>query len=113
MIDDSCAVALATDFNPGTFFSESLPLVCALAVLHMGMSMEEVITAITLNAAAAIGRAERIGSIEEGKQGDLVILEHPSHTYIPYHTGVSCVQLVVKRGTVVFERGPIAHGPVR
>jgi len=103
MIEKGLAVSLATDYNPGTFYSESVPLVCALAVLHMDMSIEEVITAITLNAAAAVGRADRIGSLEPGKQGDLLILEHPSHSYIPYHTGVNCVHTVVKRGTVVFE----------
>jgi imidazolonepropionase len=107
MIDHGLSVALATDFNPGTFFSESLPLVCALAVLQMGMRIEEVVTAITINAAAACGLAHRIGSIDVGKQGDLVILEHPSYIYIPYHTGVSGIDTVIKRGRVVFKRAQV------
>jgi imidazolonepropionase len=113
MIDHGMAVALATDFNPGTFFSESISLVCALAVLHMGMRIEEVVTAITINAAAAIGRADRVGSVDIGKQGDLVILEHPSYTYIPYHTGVSSVESVIKKGRVVFRKTQDHEQPVR
>ncbi len=104
MIDAGCAVALATDFNPGSCFSESIPLVAALAALHMQFSPEEILTALTLNGAAALGRAERIGSIEPGKQGDLVVLEHPSYRFIPYHLGVNTVATVVKRGTVVFDQ---------
>jgi imidazolonepropionase len=104
MIDAGCAVALATDFNPGSCFSESIPLTAALAALHMQLSPEEIVTALTLNGAAAVGRAERIGSLEPGKQGDLVVLEHPSYRFIPYHLGVNTVETVVKRGTVVFDK---------
>ncbi len=104
MIDQNCAVALASDMNPGSCFSESIPLIFALAVLYMGMSIEETVTALTINGAAAVGRAETIGSLEAGKQGDLIILEFPSYTYIPYHIGVSTVEKVVKRGRVVFDK---------
>lgn len=104
MIDRGCAVALATDFNPGSCFTESIPLVFALATLHMKMSIEEAITALTLNGAAAVGRADKIGSIEEGKQGDLVILENPSYKFIPYHIAVSTVEKVVKKGKLVFDK---------
>ncbi len=104
MIERGTAVALATDMNPGTFYSESVPLIVALAVLNMGMSIEEVVTAITINAAAAIRKADHIGSIDVGKQGDLVLLAHPSYTSLPYYTGISTVDLVVKRGTVVYNR---------
>ena len=70
-------------------------------MLHM--SPEETVTALTLNAAAAIDRAATIGSLDVGKQGDAVILEFPSYQYLPYHTGVNCVETVIKKGNVVFE----------
>lgn len=111
MIDAGGAVALATDFNPGSCFSESIPLVAALAAIHLQLSAEEIVTGLTLNGAAALGRADRIGSIEPGKQGDLVVLEHPSYRFIPYHLGVSTVETVVKRGTVVFDK--LSHGGIR
>lgn len=104
MIDSGCAVALASDFNPGSCFSESIPLIIALATLYMGMSPEEAITALTLNGAAAVGRADRIGSIEVGKQGDLVIHEFPSYRFIPYHLGVSTVEKVIKNGMLVYDK---------
>jgi len=111
MIDSNCAVALATDFNPGSCFTESIPLVFALATLHMNISTEEAISALTINGAAALDRADRIGSIDKGKKGDLVILEFPSYTYIPYHIGVSTVEKVIKQGNLVFdkEKGGIIH----
>jgi imidazolonepropionase len=103
MIEAGLAVALATDFNPGSCFSESIPLVFALATLYMGMTPEEAVTAFTLNGAAALGSAKIIGSIDPGKQGDLVILEFPSYLFLPYHIGVNCVEKVVKRGVVVYD----------
>jgi imidazolonepropionase len=104
MIDNGCAVALATDFNPGSCFSESIPLVAALAALYMNFSPEEIVTALTLNAAAALDRAQAIGSLDPGKQGDVVILENPSYRFIPYHLGVSTVEKVIKRGVLVFDK---------
>jgi imidazolonepropionase len=111
MIDSNCAVALATDFNPGSSFTESIPLVFALATLHMNISTEEAISALTLNGAAALSRADQIGSIDTGKKGDLVVLEFPSYTYIPYHLAVSTVEKVIKQGNLVFdkEKGGIIH----
>lgn len=111
MIDHGCAVALATDLNPGSCFSESIPLLFALAVLNMQMSPEEAVTALTINGAAAIGRADRIGSLTVGKKGDLVILEFPSFRYIPYHTGVNTVETVVKEGRIVYEKQKGARSP--
>jgi imidazolonepropionase len=112
MIDAGCAVALATDFNPGSCFSESIPLVAALAALYMNFTPEEIVTALTLNAAAALGRADTIGSLDPGKQADVVILESPSYRFIPYHIGVSTVEKVIKSGTLVFDkcnRGKLAN----
>jgi len=104
MIDAGCAVALATDLNPGSCFCESIPLIAALAALYMNLTPEEIVTALTINGAAALGRADRIGSLDPGKRGDVVILESPSYRFIPYHIGVSTVEKVIKSGTLVFDK---------
>ena len=104
MIDAGCAVALATDFNPGSGFTNSVPLMIALGVIYMGMTAEEAITALTLNGAAAVGRADTIGSIEEGKQADIVILQYPSYKFLPYHTGVNIVETVIKKAKSFIRR---------
>jgi imidazolonepropionase len=104
MIDAGCAVALATDFNPGSCFCESIPLIAALAALYMNLTPEEIVTALTLNGAAALGRADTIGSLDPGKHGDAIILEHASHRFIPYHIGVSSVEKVIKNGNLVFDK---------
>ncbi|MCG4580792.1 imidazolonepropionase [Clostridium cochlearium] len=104
MIDNGAAVALGTDFNPGSGFTNSIPLMFALATIYMNMSIEEAINAMTINGAAAIGRAKTIGSIDKGKKGDLVILEYPSYKFLPYNTGVNIVETVVKDGNVVYKK---------
>ena len=104
MIDAGCAVALATDFNPGSCFSESIPLVAALAAIYMNLSAEEIVTALTINGAAALGRAQVIGSLDPGKQGDVILLEYPSHRFIAYHLGVSSVEKVIKNGVLVYDK---------
>ncbi|GHT76234.1 imidazolonepropionase [Bacteroidia bacterium] len=96
MIDTGCAMALATDFNPGSCFSSSIPLTIALARIYMKLSPEEAVTALTINAAAALGKAGTIGSIDVGKKGDLIILEFPSYRFLPYHVGMNCVKKVIK-----------------
>ncbi len=101
MIDLGCAVALASDLNPGSCFSESVPLIFSLATLYMGMTTEEAVTALTINGAAALGRAESVGSLDPGKKGDLVVLSCPSYRFIPYHIGVNSVTQVVKNGIKV------------
>ena len=100
-----CAVAVSTDFNPGTSPAASVPLVAALACLGNGLTPEEALTAVTLNAAAALGRAATIGSVETGKAMDLVVLEDPSYVHLVYHLGVSRVRHVVKGGRVVVRDG--------
>jgi imidazolonepropionase len=109
MIDAGCAVALATDLNPGSCFCESIPLIAALAALYMNLTPEEIVTALTINGAAALGRADTIGSLDPGKQGDVLILEHPSHRFIPYHIGVSTVEKVIKNGNLVFDKERGGH----
>ncbi|SBV98003.1 imidazolonepropionase [uncultured Dysgonomonas sp.] len=101
MIDSGCAVALATDLNPGSSFTNSIPLLFALASIYMQLSPEEALAALTINGAAAVGKADRIGSIDVGKQGDLVILEYPSYKFLPYHIGMNIVEKVIKKGNVV------------
>ena len=100
MIDAGCAVALATDLNPGSCFSGSIPLTFALACIYMQMSIEEAITALTLNGAAALNRAATIGSIEAGKKGDLVVLSTDNYHFLPYYIGMNCVIATVKEGVI-------------
>jgi len=107
MIDLGAAVALATDFNPGSCFTESIPLIFSLATQKMGMTTEEAITALTLNGAAAVDRADKIGSIDVGKAGDIVIHEFPSYRFLPYHLAVSTVEKVVKSGRMIFDKEEI------
>lgn len=100
-IDAGAAVALATDLNPGSCFSGSIPLTIALACIYMKMSIEETITALTLNGAAAIGQASEIGSIEAGKRGDLAILGSDNYHVLPYYVGMNCVKTTVHDGRIV------------
>ena len=100
MMDAGCAVALATDLNPGSCFSGSIPLTFALACIYMGFTIEEAITALTLNGAAALNRADRIGSIEVGKQGDFVVLDSTDYNILPYYIGMNCVNTTIKRGVL-------------
>jgi len=101
MIDQGCAVALATDLNPGSCFSGSIPLTFALACIYMKLTVAEAITTLTLNGAAAINRADRIGSIEAGKQGDFVMLGTHTPNVLPYYTGMNAVQTTIKGGKIL------------
>ena len=101
MIDANCVVALATDLNPGSSFTASVPLLFALACIYMNLSPEEAVTAFTINSAAAINRADTIGSIDVGKQADLILLQYPSYKFLPYYVGMNCVEMVVKKGIVI------------
>ncbi len=103
MIDHNLAVALATDFNPGSCYSESIPLIFALATLYMNLSTEEAVTALTINGAAALQRADTIGSLDIGKCGDAIILKYPSYEFIPYHVGINTVEKVIKKGELVYD----------
>jgi imidazolonepropionase len=101
LIESGLAVALASDCNPGTCPTENLPLVGALACTQMKMLPAEAVTALTLNATAALGRSDRLGSIEVGKQADLIICDVPNYRHLFYHFGVNHVWRVIKRGRVV------------
>ncbi len=104
-IDAGCAVALASDLNPGSCYSQSIPLIFALAVLHMGMSIEEALTGLTLNGAASLQIADRTGSLEIGKDADFLLLDAPSPSHLAYHTGMNIVAEVYKRGALVWKNG--------
>lgn len=101
MIDMGAAVAIASDYNPGSCHTCSIPLIIAISCIYMHLSIEEVITALTINGAAAVGRTDSIGSIEEGKKADIIILEKPSIHFLPYCTAMNIVETVIKDGIVV------------
>lgn len=98
MVEKGLAVALATDCNPGSSYTESMPFVIGLAVLNMELSPAEALTAATLNSAYALGKADRTGSLEAGKQADFLLLDGESPAILAYHAGVSPVEAVYKRG---------------
>lgn len=98
MIAAGVPVAIATDCNPGSCFTESMPFVFGLSVMNMALMPEEALTAATLNAAYAIGMADRVGSLDKGKQADFLILDGESPAILAYHAGVSPVMAVFKKG---------------
>lgn len=103
MIELGLPVALGTDFNPGTCLISSMFIIIGLAVMRMGMTTEEAITAATLNAAAALELADEIGSLEEGKAADIILLELENYRQIPYFFGHNPVKAVICGGKVVHE----------
>lgn len=107
MIEAGVPVALATDFNPGSSPNNNLQLVINIACLYLRMTPAEVINAITINAAHALGRAAAIGSIEKNKTADLVIFDAPNYDYLAYRYGTNLVETVIKNGTVVVEGGSV------
>ena len=104
LVQAGVAVALATDLNPGTCPTEAMPPILVLACLTLGLSIDEAITAATLNAAHSLGRAGTIGSLEEGKQADIQVLDIPEASHLVYHFGVNHVGRVIKKGVIVYER---------
>lgn len=109
MVEAGCAVALATDCNPGSSPTESMPTIVTLACLEMGLTVEQALSAATLNAAAALGRASEIGSIEVGKRADLIVLDAPTYHHVVYHYGVSPIRHVIKNGEIVVRDGHRVH----
>ncbi|MCX7027918.1 MAG: imidazolonepropionase [Spirochaetes bacterium] len=104
MIDSGLALALASDLNPGSCYSQSIPLIFALATLYMKLSFAETLTALTLNGAAALGLAFRTGSLEPGKAGDLIVLDAPEAAHLAYQVGMNLVALTVKNGKIVYRK---------
>lgn len=106
LIDAGLPVALATDLNPGSSMIESLPLIMSLACVKLRMTPVEALVACTANAAAAVDRHRRLGSLAVGHQADLVVLDVPNVDAWPYHVGRNCVRAVIKGGRVVVIRTP-------
>ncbi|RLC55360.1 MAG: imidazolonepropionase [Candidatus Cloacimonadota bacterium] len=101
MIEAGLAVALATDYNPGSCNCDSMQFVITLACLQMKMTPAEAITASTINAAHSLGLGNNIGSLEIGKKADMLIMDMPSYQYLPYHFGSNNVETVIKNGKVI------------
>ena len=104
LIDAGAAVALATDFNPGSAFCESIPLVCSLAATQMKMAPEEALAASTVNAAHVLGRADRKGRLAPGYDADVVLVAADDWRHLAYHLGGPVVHTVVAGGEIAWER---------
>jgi imidazolonepropionase len=104
LIDAGAAVALATDFNPGSAFCESLPLVCSLAATQLGMSPEEALSACTVNAAHVLARADRKGRLASGYEADVVLLAADDWRHLAYHLAGPVVHTVVAGGQIAWSR---------
>lgn len=105
LIDSGAIVALGTDFNPGSCHISSLPFIWGLACLHLKMSVEEALGALTINAAHAVGRGDTIGQLTPGRVADMVLYDVEKLEEIPYNIGWNPVSLVIKNGRVVFQKG--------
>ena len=104
LVDAGAAVALATDFNPGSAFCESLPIVCSLACTQLSLSPKEALAACTVNAAHVLDRADRKGRIAPGYDADIVLLDAPDWRYLAYHLGGDAITAVVQGGRPVWQR---------
>jgi imidazolonepropionase len=98
LVDAGAAVALATDFNPGSSFCESLPLCCSLAATQLHLGPAEALAACTVNAAHVLGRAETIGRLAPGYRADIVLLDAPDWRYLAYHLGGRLVAQTIVGG---------------
>jgi len=107
MLEMGLPLALATDFNPGSSPTESLQIIMNLASFKLRMTPEEVMTAVTINGAYAIGRGDSAGSLEPGKLGDVVIWDAPNIEFLMYHYGVNLMDKVIKKGIVVVDGGRV------
>jgi imidazolonepropionase len=104
LVDAGAAVALASDFNPGSSFCESLPLVCSLACTQLGLSPAEALAACTVNAAYVLARGDSLGRLAPGYRADVVLLDAPDWRHLAYHVGGDLLAGVVLAGEVVWER---------
>ncbi|MGE0494409.1 MAG: imidazolonepropionase [Vulcanimicrobiota bacterium] len=101
LLEADLPVALGTDFNAGSCMTESMPMSMALAVIKMKMTPEEALLAATVNAAHSLGRGQRVGSLEVGKQADLLVLDAPDWRHLVYRFGVNLVRVIIKNGVTV------------
>lgn len=100
MIDIGVPIALATDLNPNCWV-ENMQFIIQLACLNMKMTPAEAVTAATFNASCSIGMNDTIGSLEKGKQADIIVLDCPNHMFLPYHYGINLVETVIKKGCII------------
>jgi imidazolonepropionase len=107
LIDAGAIVALATDFNPGSSMTESMLFILQLGVFTLKMGIEEAINASTINASYALGKQERVGSLEVGKKMDLTLWEVPNYLHLVYHLGINPIKHVIKNGKLSVENGKI------
>jgi imidazolonepropionase len=109
MLEMGLPLALATDFNPGSSPTESLQIIMNLASLKLKMTPEEVMTAVTINGAYAVGRGDSAGSLQRGKLADIVIWDAPNIDFLMYHYGVNLVDKVIKKGVAVVDGGRVVY----
>lgn len=102
MIDAGIPIALATDYNPGSCNCDSMQFIITLACLQMKMTVAEAITASTINAAYSLEMGDKVGSLEAGKQADILIMDMPSYQFLPYHFGSNNVETVIKNGELIW-----------
>lgn len=103
LIDHNIPVALATDFNPGSCMTENLQMIMSLASLKLKMNADEILNAVTINAAFALNIEDKVGSIETGKQADLNIFDIPDYKFIVYNFGVNNIEMVIKKGKIIYK----------
>jgi imidazolonepropionase len=104
LIDSGAAVALATDTNPGSSYTENMQIIMTLACLYLNMLPEEVLIASTLNGAVALNLADKLGTLEAGKFADIAIWRENDYRKLPYHFGVNLIKTVIKAGEVIVQR---------
>ncbi|HGY54659.1 MAG TPA: imidazolonepropionase [Caldithrix abyssi] len=104
MIEAGCEVAVSTDFNPGSSTTQNMQLMWTIGALKLKMMPGELLWATTITAAKSLNLDEQIGTVEEGKQADLIVLDIPNLNYLPYHYGVNHVLTTIKKGKVVYKR---------
>ncbi len=109
MIDMGVAVAISTDYNPGSCPTENIQFIMTLSSLKMKMTPEEVITGVTINGAAALSIEDKVGSLQVGKKADIAIFDAPNLPYIIYHFGINHIDKVIKNGKVIFEKQEISY----
>ena len=104
LVDAGAAIALATDFNPGSAFCESLPIVWSLACTQLRLTPAEALSATTVNAAHVLGCADRKGRLAPGYDADLVLVDAPDWRHLAYHLGGDVVAVVIEDGRVAWRR---------
>jgi imidazolonepropionase len=103
IIENNIPVALSTDFNPGSCNTENMQIIMSLASVKLKMTAEEILNAVTINAAYALYMQELIGSIEENKQADILIFDFANYRDLLYHFGINQIEKVIKKGKIVVD----------